>query len=97
MHSYQVKAMSHLIAKYFDLAEEKEIIINNILSDYWKERIAITWTLEDIISCGSINGIQVTETEAHKILGYLLKNHDANIGINWEVIEEYLPHKEKLL
>lgn len=46
-------------------------------------KIAIEWTVEDILSIRPTLSIE----EASTVLNYLEENHDANIGINWDVIE----------
>jgi len=45
--------------------------------------IQITWTIQDMqeIEPG------LSDKQASDVLVYLEKNHDANIGINWDVIE----------
>ena len=45
--------------------------------------ISIVWGIEDIQEvCPSIS-----DEDARKVPQFLKKNHDSNIGINWEVIE----------
>ena len=45
--------------------------------------IAIYWHIEDIQSIRS----DLTDEQAYIVLQHLKENHDANLGINWEVIE----------
>jgi hypothetical protein len=45
------------------------------------------WHTEDIIGQAEAMGIELSEEDAEWILIDLADNFDANIGINWEVIE----------
>lgn len=47
------------------------------------KEIAIYWHIEDIQD----RRPDLTEEQASTVLQRLKKNHDANIGINWEVID----------
>jgi len=51
------------------------------------KEIQITWHIEDVIYRGKERGINLTEEEAADILHYMDRKHDANIGINWDVID----------
>lgn len=48
-----------------------------------KEFIEIKWTVEDVQSVCP----ELTDGQAMVVLDYVLKNHDANQGINWGIIE----------
>ena len=48
--------------------------------------IDIRWYAEDIKYCAQDNEIELTDKECIEILESLKKNHDATIGINWDVI-----------
>jgi hypothetical protein len=48
--------------------------------------ITITWTDEDVWCVAEEFGIELNEAQVNDILSLLEKNHDATIGINWEVI-----------
>lgn len=57
---------------------------------------AVVWSAEDIIERAK-EGKQwyrvPRQKEAQDILEYMIHKHDATIGINWEVIDCYLPPK----
>jgi hypothetical protein len=56
--------------------------------------IEIKWSTEDVLAMAESMDVELTETQADQILDNLLKYHDANVGINWDVInfhiEDYL-------
>jgi hypothetical protein len=65
----------------------------------WHEKNAkgaVEWCAEDIIErareCKRWYRIP-REKEAQEILEYMIRKHDATIGINWDVIDCYLPPK----
>lgn len=45
--------------------------------------IAIHWNIEDVLSVRS----HLTIEQAGLVLDYTAKYHDANVGINWEVLK----------
>ena len=47
------------------------------------KQISITWHIDDILSVKP----NLTEFQASTVLEHMKKNHDANIGINWDVVE----------
>lgn len=75
--------------------EYKEIIKILDYEDHMAKG-AVSWCAEDIIERAR-EGKQwfriPREKEAQQILEYMIHKHDANIGINWEVIDCYLPPK----
>ena len=59
------------------------------------EQISIIWEVTDVLTQNAL----LTREEAMDVLEYIDNNHDANIGVNWEVIQyaiEYrYPEKDK--
>lgn len=45
--------------------------------------ISITWCVDDVLALDAT----LAESEAEQILEECLRKHDANIGINWDVIQ----------
>jgi uncharacterized membrane protein len=52
------------------------------------DSISVTWTTEDIQDRADVIGIKITLIQAIGVLHYLKINHDANVGINWSVIDD---------
>ena len=50
--------------------------------------ISITWATEDIQPLMEEVGLRYTEDSAYQILKYARDNHDANVGINWDVLRD---------
>lgn len=62
----------------------------NLASDHFNGYISIGWDIEDIKDRASDKGIKLTDEQAHNILDIAYKRFDANIGINWDVIDTYI-------
>ena len=58
-------------------------MITTLHDDSLTKQIAIIWHIEDIQSIRS----DLTDEQAYIVLQHLKENHDASLGINWEVIE----------
>ena len=56
---------------------------DNLIDESKSESIAIVWHVDDVLcQCPTLS-----RDEALQVLHALKYKHDANIGINWEVIE----------
>lgn len=49
-------------------------------------QIAIIWGIDDVQAINS----KLTDEEAMNILRDVQNHHDASIGINWDVLQEYV-------
>ena len=58
-----------------------------IMREYWTDRIAVSWTTSDVLDRAEQKGITLSEDKAKEILQTILRRHDAEIGINWDVID----------
>ena len=52
--------------------------------------IMVVWSINDVIDFAESKGIEITEEKALEVLKSIKKNHDCNMGINWDVISCYL-------
>jgi hypothetical protein len=48
-----------------------------------KKLISIKWHIDDVLSVRP----HLTNFQAYQVLEHIHINHDANIGVNWEVIK----------
>jgi uncharacterized protein YpuA (DUF1002 family) len=44
------------------------------------------WDADDIMSVAENMDIELTEDQIREVMELIVKSHDANIGINWDVI-----------
>tara|TARA_B100000035_G_scaffold84545_1_gene71017 strand:+ start:423 stop:620 length:198 start_codon:yes stop_codon:yes gene_type:complete len=54
------------------------------------ETISIIWHVDDVLAQASQRDIKISREKAIDLLHRMDAKHDANIGINWEVIDCYL-------
>lgn len=66
--------------------DEERAKIKKGIEACWVDKIAVSWSVEDILTYAEEAGHSLTKDEAYDILNGLLENHDAGIGINWNVI-----------
>ena len=52
--------------------------------------IQIKWSTNDVLSRAEDMGVEITEEQGDEILQSVFDNHDATIGVNWEVIEFHI-------
>tara|TARA_Y100000114_G_scaffold4272_1_gene3580 strand:+ start:182 stop:379 length:198 start_codon:yes stop_codon:yes gene_type:complete len=52
--------------------------------------INITWSTEDVLHQAKQKGVKLTEDEANEILLEMQRDYDADVGINWETIDDYI-------
>lgn len=58
--------------------------------------ISIKWSTLDVLGLADEMGIELTDQEADEILEQMERFHDAQIGINWGVVEIYIEqHQEE--
>ncbi len=53
------------------------------------------WHIEDVMQVAEQMGIEISEEDAEWVLNDLADNFDANIGINWDVIEMALQNYQE--
>lgn len=65
------------------------------MSNKLPDSISITWTIDDVKEvdadrCDPSGEDPLTDDECRKVLWLADQNHDANIGINWDVLEVWI-------
>lgn len=56
------------------------------LRKYWTDRIALTWSTEDVRQTAEDMGLPKTEASCREILHRILHRADADVGVSWETI-----------
>ncbi|HRZ18691.1 MAG TPA: hypothetical protein P5136_01425 [Methanofastidiosum sp.] len=75
--------MKDKLIELLEKGEIKEAL--KILKD--KRYLFIVWSIEDVYATAEQMNRKITKKEAVTVLENLGHNHDATIGINWDVIE----------
>lgn len=56
--------------------------------EYFKDVVLIGWGVDDITSRAADRDIALSDDAARNVLETMYHRHDANIGINWDVVDE---------
>jgi hypothetical protein len=92
MYSHQIKEMVKALreagivqgTRVVDTAAEE------VLTKYWQDKIALTWTADDVIERAGSMDVSLTEDEANDILGRAFHRYDCSIGITWDTFDYYI-------
>ena len=90
MYRHEIAGMAEKIAQIEQVDAEK---IRKALEEYWEDKIAVIWGVEDVQDLAENEGIELTKEEARDILRTALRRHDASIGINWTVLEVHITQR----
>jgi len=80
MNQYRIEAQSQLLSERLGVEAQA---VAAVLRDYWKDQIAYVWDIEDV----QAQRPSLTDDQAREVLDRLMDTHDANYGINWEIID----------
>jgi|688.fasta_scaffold106036_4 hypothetical protein len=75
-----------------DQDELMQTLVKDGIELFFKNQIAVIWTVEDVQSVAKGEGIVMTDDEANEILDLMLGDHDANVGFNWDSIRYTVLH-----
>lgn len=66
-------------------------VINSYRKDFINGRaIAAIWHVDDVLNRANETDADLTEEQALEILSRVDRKYDANIGINWDVLDTYI-------
>ena len=59
-----------------------------------EDQFSIIWTKEDIVETAKeyYDGIELTDNQIKDVMNLCVNEHDATIGINWDVISYWIGH-----
>ena len=108
MYPHEIEGMAVAIAKSLKIISKDGItkspeaaedigLIQKALKEYWQDKIAVVWTVEDIEEIAIDDGLKISQKQAVEVLEQILDKHDATVGINWDTIryalDKYLRSK----
>jgi len=86
MHEHHIDDMVRKLKPVLmDWAEAKRI-----LQRYWKTRMALVWSVEDVYRAANELEVALTRSEAITVLQTLLNQHNAQYGIKWEDLTTHI-------
>lgn len=71
-----------------------EELARRVLENYWKNQIAVVWTVNDVRQAiGAYLEVPeedwntvISEEDAITVLEHAKENHDAELGLNWDTV-----------
>jgi hypothetical protein len=84
MHTHMLEEMSDSVAEHCG-ANRDDVL--HILSEYWSDKIAHVWQVEDVIKAAVRRGIPTTVQVANDSLQNIFDHLDCEYGITWTTIE----------
>lgn len=88
MYRHEIEKIANAVVSGTELTDVKSV--EKIIENCFQSKIAVVWSIEDVFSRAEYRDIELTEEQALSILDRLLHNHDANLGISWDVIDVYI-------
>lgn len=82
MHPDQIDEITRRIAR--ELSRPLEEVVAPIqagLNRFFEDRIAVTWSINDVLAEAEIEEYDLTDGQAQVILRQVLQNHDPEAGI----------------
>jgi hypothetical protein len=89
MYSHHIEDMAKLVADavygmHSDPSHgEIEDAAKSALEKYWADKLALTWTVDDVKEVC----VGITDEQAVEILQFALRHHDATLGVTWDTFE----------
>ena len=80
MNQYRIEAQAKLLSERLGVDAQA---VAAVLKEYWKDQIAYVWDIEDV----QAQRPSLTDDQARKVLDRVMDTHDANYGINWEILD----------
>jgi hypothetical protein len=68
----------------------KELNVYRYDDDGYLVEIASGWCIEDVLGQADNDGVKITKQQAGDVLSLLIDKHDAEQGINWDVLSYWL-------
>jgi hypothetical protein len=66
---------------------EAELAVKRAFDPNW---VSEWWHIDDVAGQAESQGETLTEEECRDVLAMVMRKHDCNIGINWDVIDYWI-------
>ena len=84
MHTYMLEEMSDSVAEHCG-ANRDDVL--RVLSEYWSDKIAHVWQVDDVIEAAVRTGKPITAQAANDVLQDVFDHLDCEYSITWTTIE----------
>ena len=92
MYPHQINEMVEAVQARFGFSRNDGILtgIREALISYWGDKIALTWTADDVVDYAEDLSFLVTKEQAIDILQQVLHEADATTGTTWYSFDKHL-------
>lgn len=90
MYDFHIVEQIDALIKAGIIRPSKREIATNIVRDYWQDRIAVSWTVDDVMERAKMLKKRISKEKARGILNSMFHHHDAGLGITWDTIDANL-------
>lgn len=77
-----------------DVKKLLELFPKDVLKFDPTSQIALIWSIEDVKMEAQELDTNLTDDEAFAVLCDLKDNHDSEVGINWEVVRNFIHYRD---
>jgi len=84
MYDHHIEEMTNRLYEAGLVVDKRSTL--GILKEYWSDRIALVWCLEDVEALLGDRQIEppMTDDEKREVLANMLRNQDASRGVSWD-------------
>ena len=86
MHTHHIEEMLRALRP----ALKKRAKAGQILTWYWRNKMALVWETEDVHRAANELEVALTEKEAMTVLETLHRQHNPQLGLRWEDITGHI-------
>ena len=90
MYNHHIRAMADDVIKAGLVDESKKEELVAAMSIEWEDKIAPSWSVEDVIYRANEIGYTLTDEEAKQVLEEVDNRWDANVGICWDIFDIFI-------
>jgi hypothetical protein len=88
MHYQHRDAMARAIADALALTEGQRCRVRDALERYWQDRIALVWSVEDVLARCQTLGVVLSAHDADLALEVLWEDFETERGIIWDALDQ---------
>ncbi|WKZ45854.1 MAG: hypothetical protein QY302_08675 [Anaerolineales bacterium] len=84
MYDYMIEEMADAIARELRVDNHNTL---RVLHQYWEDKIAHVWQVDDVLECAMNAGKPITRADALELLQNIFEDLDSELGITWGTLE----------
>jgi hypothetical protein len=86
MRNHKIEATAQALVDAGVIPQDRLDGAISTIQSYWSNSMAVVWDIEDV----RLLDASLSDQQCREVLAVAARTHDANIGINWEVLDVIL-------